>query len=821
LKATIFLNQETLEQPNVQTQMLPGAPFSFYLLGELCIVYKHEQIPAPLFRVHGLLAALLLQPRSHSRDHLAGLLFPDMPPQAGRRRLSDLLWLLRKSLPQLPLYADSDTVCLPPETRWLDVNAFQQAAILPDLEGRLKGLALYRGDLLPSAYDDWLLPEREMLYLQYVRLAHRVGEELLQHRRFDELLPLVERLVQSEPYDEKALRLVMQAYRAVGRRGAALAAYERFLTLAAGDLGTAPEPATQALAESIRCLDARVPPGPILLASGDSAPEVLLHQAREALARGDRATVKESIRLLHLHPGSSQNDVRLLEIDLALFFEEYDHAAALLEGCDAQHGPVLVRLARLALERRQAAAAHDAASQALIHAHETGDRQTEMEAVLALAYAQRQLGQSVQAVRSAEQALDLARACGSREGVVRALTMKGHNHLRQGQFAEALAFYREARSLAQEYGLSYCLADALHQIGWMQSYQGALVAALSSSREALSMWRDLGLSGREASTLQGMAYTLAQLGSTAESMRALEQAHQLYDQLGEPVRAAVNHYYLADTMLYQDDALAGHALTVIQEALTIFRANDQPGWEAAALCTQGHALAIRAQYSAALDAFGRAYTLYERLGELAFLPELLAYQGLAHLGLEQHDRALACTRQALLALAQGQVTDEVVPEIYYAHAMALAAGDQTDQARAYLSRAYQKLLEAAAQLQDEAARQAFFHHNHITRRLMQQLYAYGLVPAPMSGVVSQQLPSTRSGQPVPVTWTLDAGPADVALRQARGAIALRRARLARLLQEAQAQGATPTAAQLAKALDVSKRTLQRDLAALRQEQKTD
>jgi predicted DNA-binding transcriptional regulator YafY len=62
---------------------------------------------------------------------------------------------------------------------------------------------------------------------------------------------------------------------------------------------------------------------------------------------------------------------------------------------------------------------------------------------------------------------------------------------------------------------------------------------------------------------------------------------------------------------------------------------------------------------------------------------------------------------------------------------------------------------------------------------------------------------------------VDAGPADAALRHAQGAIALRRARLERLLEEAQAQGAAPSSADLAHALGVSRRTVQRDLAALR------
>jgi hypothetical protein len=145
--------------------------------------------------------------------------------------------------------------------------------------------------------------------------------------------------------------------------------------------------------------------------------------------------------------------------------------------------------------------------------------------------------------------------------------------------------------------------------------------------------------------------------------------------------------------------------------------------------------------------------------------------------------------------------------------MALAANGDEAGARAELQCAYESLLAVAAQLEDEPARQAFFEHNPTTRRLMRELYARGLALDPASGVVARALPAARGGAPVPVTWTLDAGPADHALKQGRGAIALRRARLARLLAEAAAQGANPTVAQLAEALGVSERTIQRDLGA--------
>ena len=174
---------------------------------------------------------------------------------------------------------------LPPAARWLDEEAFRQAAAQPDLDNWLAALALYRGELLAGVYDDWLLEEREALHLQYVRLLHRASEQLIRRQRFDEALPLLERLAQVEPYDEHAIRTLMRAYQALGRRGAALAAYERFVALAADELGVEPEPATQALAQAIRSATPHAPPRPAPSLPPDDSPPALLRHARAALEK--------------------------------------------------------------------------------------------------------------------------------------------------------------------------------------------------------------------------------------------------------------------------------------------------------------------------------------------------------------------------------------------------------------------------------------------------------------------------------------------------------------------------------------------------------
>ncbi|MBI4789261.1 MAG: DUF1670 domain-containing protein [Chloroflexi bacterium] len=68
---------------------------------------------------------------------------------------------------------------------------------------------------------------------------------------------------------------------------------------------------------------------------------------------------------------------------------------------------------------------------------------------------------------------------------------------------------------------------------------------------------------------------------------------------------------------------------------------------------------------------------------------------------------------------------------------------------------------------------------------------------------------------VQVRWTVDAGQSDADVLRRTGKAALRQFRLRRLLDEAHAQGAAPTDADLARALGVNRRTILRDMAALR------
>jgi len=68
---------------------------------------------------------------------------------------------------------------------------------------------------------------------------------------------------------------------------------------------------------------------------------------------------------------------------------------------------------------------------------------------------------------------------------------------------------------------------------------------------------------------------------------------------------------------------------------------------------------------------------------------------------------------------------------------------------------------------------------------------------------------------VEVLWTIDDGKGDMSVLSQKGPRELRRHRLTRLLQEALEQGAVATQEDLARALQVTPRTIQRDFAAMK------
>ena len=129
-------------------------------------------------RVAALLARLALFPqRIHSREELAGVLWPEADVDAGRLNLRVALLSLRRQM-EPPgsatgsvLIADRSSIRLNPQACTSDAAQFEAALREADRASDLTkkrealhyALALYEGELLPGFYDEWILEERERL----------------------------------------------------------------------------------------------------------------------------------------------------------------------------------------------------------------------------------------------------------------------------------------------------------------------------------------------------------------------------------------------------------------------------------------------------------------------------------------------------------------------------------------------------------------------------------------------------------------------------------------------------------------------------------
>jgi DNA-binding SARP family transcriptional activator len=128
----------------------------------------------PTRAVAALLARLALWPdRVHPREELVELLWPGVNLSVGRNRLRQALSTLkalleiRGSVAGTVLVADHHGIRVVPGTLTCDALAFERCLRAGDAQAALR---LYRGDLMPGHYDEWVLQERRRLAALWERL---------------------------------------------------------------------------------------------------------------------------------------------------------------------------------------------------------------------------------------------------------------------------------------------------------------------------------------------------------------------------------------------------------------------------------------------------------------------------------------------------------------------------------------------------------------------------------------------------------------------------------------------------------------------------
>ena len=315
----------------------------------------------------------------------------------------------------------------------------------------------------------------------------------------------------------------------------------------------------------------------------------------------------------------------------------------------------------------------------------------------------------------------------------------------------------------------------------------------------------------ELAERQGQVHSL--VGDYAAADAAFTRAREMRTRLEDPEGATRILNRQSFLHFIQDDY--AEADRYAQMALDTLPDVDPPVvLQATALTHLGLSAWAQGRYDEAQPALEEALMLFEEMGSDSHgLSRCLNSLGLVHL--ERGDPNLA-GRYFGRSLALRQQARDRRGEAWCQHNLGRAA-----LARGNLTTAREKL---------EMARAIFAEIEHpygleTCARFLEQVsqaeVAAAAAEREASRVVAVRLPRAdaplgrplREDEHVTVAWTV-ASPVD---REAQGKVACRRQRLLRLLEEAQAQGAAPTHDHLAQALGVSRRTIERDVVALRRQ----
>ncbi|HSD82709.1 MAG TPA: AAA family ATPase [Anaerolineae bacterium] len=212
-------------------------------------------------RLQSLLAYLILHRQApQARQHLAFCLWPDLPEARARANLRKQLHQLQRVLPEAVRYLIVDAQTLQwraDSSLFLDVAEFEIAAShtqsVADLQ---RALDLYAGDLLPSCYDDWIVPERERLKQIVIEVLEHLQQFAADEGHYAVAIKYTQRLLQIDPVREEIHRHLINLHALNQDRAAALRAYHTCASVLQRELGVEPAPATREAYERLLNLEA-------------------------------------------------------------------------------------------------------------------------------------------------------------------------------------------------------------------------------------------------------------------------------------------------------------------------------------------------------------------------------------------------------------------------------------------------------------------------------------------------------------------------------------------------------------------------------------
>lgn len=241
-------------------------PLQVQILGSFHLVDENGSVMIDSTIQQSFLTLLLLhRDAPQSRQSIAFSLWPDSSETQALANLRTLLVRLRRVWPKADHFIEITERTLQWKSNYdytLDVEEFESAAnntqysvgdidlqaARIDLE---RAAHLYRGDLLPACYDDWVMLERERLRQLFIGAIRKLIEILEKQHELGSAIGHINYLLKLDPLDESTYQLSMRLHALRGDRAGVVRIFEICTAVLSRELNVEPSPATYEMYQSL------------------------------------------------------------------------------------------------------------------------------------------------------------------------------------------------------------------------------------------------------------------------------------------------------------------------------------------------------------------------------------------------------------------------------------------------------------------------------------------------------------------------------------------------------------------------------------------
>ncbi len=342
-------------------------------------------------------------------------------------------------------------------------------------------------------------------------------------------------------------------------------------------------------------------------------------------------------------------------------------------------------------------------------AQELDDDRRQAEVALRRSYYTWAISDYPAAIAAAQAAIRLAQTAQDVSIEADGYLQWGQASWRLGDFEACRVQLEQALALARAAGSSQLEADSLRILGNVYYYLGDYAEAPTYWEQALPISREIGDRPGEASALGNLGEAARSQGNYAQARDYYEQRLRICSEIGERYGEciALVNIGLVSHNLGDDQAALEHS----QQTWQLVKKIGSRTHQGYALTVMGHALVGLGRLAEAADAYRRAVTLRQELGEYHLTTE--SWAGLARVSLAQDDlvQAQVHVEEILSYLDQGNTlegTEE--PLRVYATCYRVLYANLDPRAEAILSTAHRLLQEQAAKITSEEMRRSFLEN---------------------------------------------------------------------------------------------------------------